>query len=77
MGHCHDSNEKLISRQGFDFAQVVMVIGLLAHIILAALLLPSIIHQQPGKVGITNWELLILGVTGEVLRLFLFLSIPT
>ena len=47
-----------------------MVIGLLAHITLAALLLPSIIHQQPGKVGITNWELLILGVTGEVLGLF-------
>merc|ERR1719370_1557346 len=43
-----------------------MVIGLLAHITLAALLLPSIIHQQPGKVGITNWELLILGVTGCV-----------
>ena len=49
--------------------QVVMVIGLLAHLTLAALLMPSIIHQLPGRVGITNWELIILGVTGLVLRL--------
>merc|ERR1719209_1283764 len=43
-----------------------MVIGLLAHLTLAALLMPSIFHQLPGSVGITNWELIILGVTGFV-----------
>ena len=45
-----------------------MVIGLLFYSTLAALYTPYIIRQlQHGKYGNTNWELLVLGISGFVL----------